>query len=123
MLINLENSEEFEEMEGENRFDAMIRRIEMRKSKFYRKMNGKPANDKNLCKRTTFNHVATEEKINYLRDKLNAYKISFTKGSNVIYIDRDDIFNDSLEQFVAMDHQKVRTKDTKLCPKIDSANL
>lgn len=84
----------------------MVRRIEMRKSNFYKKMGRKPTSDKNmsilknLC-------IGTEEKINYLREKLNVYKVSFTQGSNVIYIDREDIFYDSFTQFMNMDHQKV----------------
>ncbi|CAI2361032.1 unnamed protein product [Moneuplotes crassus] len=90
-------SEDFKELEGEDRFEAMIRRIEMRKSNFYKKMGSKPTSDKNM---------STEEKINYLREKLNVYKVSFTQGSNVIYIDREDIFYDSFTQFMNMDHQK-----------------
>ena len=111
-IFILEDEEEPESIEGENRFEAMMRRIEFRKNKFYRKMNGLPTSDKNMSKHILLNiYVATEQKINYLRDKLNIYKVSFTKGSNVVYVDREDIFMDSFTQFLGMNHQKVRTKE------------
>jgi hypothetical protein len=64
-----------------------------------------------------------EEKINQLRTKLEIYKISFTQGANVLAVDREDVFSDSLNQYATMDHQKVKkTKDyfyrnSKLCSK------
>lgn len=51
--------------------------------------------------------LATEEKITHLRTKLEIYKISFTQGANVLAVNRDNIFNDSLAEFTQMDHQKV----------------
>jgi hypothetical protein len=49
-----------------------------------------------------------EEKINQLRTKLEIYKISFTQGANVLAVDREDVFSDSLNQYATMDHQKVK---------------
>lgn len=107
----IENSEELKELEGQGRFDAMINRIEMRKKSFYHKMGGKPATDKNMCILVLLISIATEEKINNLRKKLNVFKVSFTEGSEVIYIERDDLFYNSITQFMDKDPQKVRTKE------------
>lgn len=60
----------------------------------------------NLINQTT----AMEQKIKTLHDTLNTYKISFTQGSEVLNISRENIFEDSFEQFMEMNLQKVRRR-------------
>jgi hypothetical protein len=56
------------------------------------------------------NFLAMEQKIQTLHDTLNTYKISFTQGSEVLNINRENIFDESLEQFMDMNLQKVRRR-------------
>jgi len=48
----------------------------------------------------------TPQKIDELRKKLAMQKIAFTMGSNVIEVNRENLFEDSLDQFMKLDHQK-----------------
>ena len=62
---------------------------------------------KNLSFHFIISYSAIVEKIDELRKKLEISKISFTQGSNIIRIDREKLFEESYNQFMTMEHQKV----------------
>ena len=52
----------------------------------------------------------TLEKIAFLSDRLKTRKVPFLDGCNVLKINRENIIDNSIEQFMQFDHHKVRIR-------------